>query len=154
PAIFRQDLRVDPATFDELVNELEDNPIFTNKSHHAQMLIEHQVAITLYRFGHFGNSASLSKVARWAGCGKGTVTLVTNRVMHAILSPSFLEKAIHAPTPTEKAAAKDWVEKHSCKEWRDGWCFVDGTLIPLYERPHWYGESYYDRKGNYSLNFQ
>ena len=57
-------------------------------------------------------------------------------------------------TEDEKEDAKMWVEAHSCKAWRDGWCLVDGTLIPLYDRPHWYGESYFDRKCNYSLNFQ
>ena len=31
---------------------------------------------------------------------------------------------------------------------------VDGTLIPLYVRPHWYGKSYFDRKNDYSLNVQ
>ncbi|THU94473.1 hypothetical protein K435DRAFT_819994 [Dendrothele bispora CBS 962.96] len=58
------------------------------------------------------------------------------------------------PTEAEKEEAKTWVEKHSCPEWRDGWCMVDGSLIPLYARPYWYGESYFDRKSNYSLNVQ
>ncbi|KAE9396664.1 hypothetical protein BT96DRAFT_958144 [Gymnopus androsaceus JB14] len=35
----------------------------------------------------------------------------------------------------EKEEAKKWVERHSCKAWRNGWCFVDGTLIPLYTQP-------------------
>jgi hypothetical protein len=59
------------------------------------------------------------------------------------------------PTPGEKEEAKQWVEKRSsCPAWRDGWCFVDGTLIPLAFRPFWYGQSYFDRKCNYSLNIQ
>jgi hypothetical protein len=31
---------------------------------------------------------------------------------------------------------------------------VDGMLVPLFERPYWYGESYFDRKSNYSMNVQ
>ncbi len=31
---------------------------------------------------------------------------------------------------------------------------VDGTLVPLYYRPYWYAEAYFDRKSNYSLNIQ
>ncbi|KAG2336963.1 hypothetical protein BDR05DRAFT_978651 [Suillus weaverae] len=54
----------------------------------------------------------------------------------------------------EKEAAKAWVKAHSCKAWHDEWCLVDGTLIPLYDRPNWYGESYFNWKCNYSLNIQ
>ncbi|KAF5341489.1 hypothetical protein D9758_013933 [Tetrapyrgos nigripes] len=40
------------------------------------------------------------------------------------------------------------------RAWRNGWCFVDGTFIPLAYQPYWYGESYFDRKSCYSLNVQ
>lgn len=151
---FRQALRVSPATFDKIVARIQDDPIFTNNSHHSQISVEEQLAVTLYRFGHDGNAASLQGVADWAGIGKGTVHLCTRRVMTAILRPEFMESAVRMPTPEEKEEAKAWVEAHSCKGWRNGWCFVDGTLIPLDERPFWYGESYFDRKCNYSLNIQ
>ena len=127
---------------------------FTNNSHNAQMPIEDQIAITLFRFGHSGNAAGLQKVANWAGVGKGTVTLATRRVMIAILRRDFMAAAVHMPTEAEKERAKAWVEAHSCKAWRDGWCLVDGTLVPLFDRPYWFGESYFDRKCNYSLNIQ
>ncbi len=35
-----------------------------------------------------------------------------------------------------------------------GSAMVDGTLVPLFEKPGGHGEGYYDRKGNYSLNVQ
>ncbi|KAG0695798.1 hypothetical protein DFH29DRAFT_761523, partial [Suillus ampliporus] len=38
----------------------------------------------------------------------------------------------------EKELVKSWVEAHSCRARRNG-CLVDGTLIPLYDHPHWYG---------------
>ncbi|KAI0737910.1 hypothetical protein C8Q80DRAFT_1073008, partial [Daedaleopsis nitida] len=154
PDRFREKLRVTPATFDCLVDRLSDDPVFGNNSRNPQMPVEVQVAITLYRFGHYGNAAGLQQVADWAGCGKGTVELVTRRVMTAILRPDFLGEAIRDPTAEEKEKAKRWVEEHSCKAWRDGWMMVDGTLVPLDERPFWYGESYFDRKCNYSLNIQ
>jgi hypothetical protein len=31
---------------------------------------------------------------------------------------------------------------------------VDGTLVPLFEKSHHFGEGYFDRKSNYSLNVQ
>ncbi|KAF7368124.1 DDE Tnp4 domain-containing protein [Mycena sanguinolenta] len=154
PDHFRQNLRVSPLTFDTLVKALEDDPIFFNNSNQPQLPVEHQVAVALYRFGHDGNAASLQAVANWAGLGKGTVHLATRRVMTAVLRPGFMQKAVRLPTAQEKEKAKEWVKRHSCRAWRHGWCFVDGTLVPLDERPTWYGESYFDRKCNYSLNIQ
>lgn len=151
---FREALRVTPLTFDKIVLKIKDDPVFANNSNHAQISIEEQLAVVLYRFGHNGNAASLQSVANWAGLGKGTVHLITRRVMTAVLRRSFMEEAVRFPTPEEKESAKEWVERHSCKAWRHGWCLVDGTLVPLAERPHWFGESYFDRKCNYSLNIQ
>ncbi|KAF7359978.1 DDE Tnp4 domain-containing protein [Mycena venus] len=154
PDLFREELRVSPATFDKLIDSISGDDIFTNNSRNTQMAVEDQLAITLFRFGHSGNAAGLQKVANWAGVGKGTVTLATRRVMTAILRKEFMAEAVRMPTESEKEKAKAWVEEHSCKAWRDGWCLVDGTLIPLFDRPFWFGESYFDRKCNYSLNIQ
>ncbi|KAJ7092206.1 hypothetical protein C8R44DRAFT_816674, partial [Mycena epipterygia] len=40
------------------VAAIRDDEVFHNNSNNSQMLVEEQVAITLYRFGHHGNSAS------------------------------------------------------------------------------------------------
>jgi hypothetical protein len=154
PDHFRQALRVSPMTFDKMVERFADDPVFFNNLNQPQMPVEDQLAIALYRFGHNGNAASLQSVANWAGVGKGTVTLATRRVMTALLRADFMHEVIRMPNNAEKEAAKQWVEEHSCAAWRDGWCFVDGTLVPLASRPHWYGPSYFDRKSNYSLNVQ
>ena len=31
---------------------------------------------------------------------------------------------------------------------------MDGTLVPLADKPGYHGEAYFDRKSNYSLNVQ
>ncbi|KAG2030865.1 hypothetical protein BDR03DRAFT_804278, partial [Suillus americanus] len=154
PDHFRQILCVTPYTFDRITAKICTDPVFVNHSHCEQHPVNVQLAVTLYRFGHSGNAAGQSAVTRWAGVGHGTVSLMTRRVMTAILRPDFMAEAVRFPTAEEKEAAKSWVEAHSCKAWRGGWCLVDGTLIPLYNRPHWYGESYFDQKCNYSLNIQ
>jgi hypothetical protein len=84
---FHEALHKNPTTFDALVYAIEHDPIFTNNSNIPQTPIEEQLAITLYRFGHDGNSSGLQSVANWAGVGKGTVALVTRQVMTAILHP-------------------------------------------------------------------
>ena len=58
------------------------------------MPIDYQLAITLYRFGYYGNAASLQRVADWAGVGKGTVLVATRCVMAAVLRSSFKDQAI------------------------------------------------------------
>ncbi|KAL0057731.1 hypothetical protein AAF712_015615 [Marasmius tenuissimus] len=141
-------------TFLKFVEILEQDPVFQNDARNAQMPVKQQAAIFLYCLGHSGNVAGLQKVADWAGVGKGTVVLVTKRVMKAVLRDDFRTRYVCMPTEVEKEEAKAWVEAHSCEGWQDGWCLVDGTLILLFDRPHWYGESYFDRKCNYSLNVQ
>ena len=118
PDLFRTHLRITPYTFDCLVKAIDEDPVFTNGSSNGQMPVEHQVAITLYRFGHDGNASSIRSVADWAGVGWGTVVLVTRRVMTAILRPSFMQAAVRFPTPEEKEEAKEWVEQRLCRAWR------------------------------------
>ncbi|KAF8815096.1 hypothetical protein BYT27DRAFT_7227342 [Phlegmacium glaucopus] len=141
PDQFREELRVTPLTFDVLATKLQDDIVFGNNSSCPQMPVEEQLAITLFRFGHDGNAASLQGVANWV-------------VMTAILPREFMDQAVRFPNAEEKEVAKKWVHQHSCKAWRNGWCLVDGTLVPLAEQPHWFGESYFDRKNQYSLNIQ
>ncbi|VDC03502.1 unnamed protein product [Peniophora sp. CBMAI 1063] len=154
PDLFREELRVTPRSFDSLVERLEDDAVFANDSSNEQMPVEHQIGIFLYRTGYHGNAAKVQKVAWWSGYSVGTVLLATRRVMTAILRRDFLDENMRWPTEEEKEEAKQWVEDHSVKQWRDGYLFVDGTLVPLYAKPFWYGESYYDRKSHYSLNVQ
>jgi hypothetical protein len=94
PDHFRLALRISPSTFDRIIEQILDDPVFSNNSPNGQLPIDEQLAITLYRFGHDGNGASLQQVANWAGVGKGTVTLVTRRVMTAVLRPSFMSNAV------------------------------------------------------------
>lgn len=154
PDHFREELHISPYTFDCLVSAIIDDPVFSNLSPNEQMPVEDHIAITLYRFGHFGNAAGFDNVSKWSGYSKGTVGLATRRVMIVILRKEFTDKAVSLPTAEENEAAKEWVESHSCKGWHGGWCMVDGMLVPLFDRSFWYGESYFDRKCNYSLNIQ
>ena len=149
---FRRNLRVNPTTFDMLCHELQ-HPVFTNNSTASQLPYQYQIAIALYRFGHEGNGVSCEGTAQWAGIAVGTVIKVTFRVIEAILSKH--NQVIRWASEEEKEEAKRWVEHTSgCTTWRDGYCMVDGTLIPLFAKPAFFGEAYFDRKSNYSLNAQ
>jgi hypothetical protein len=149
---FCQNLHFSPRTFDALLTMIKNHPVFSNNSHSPQIPVCDQLAITLFRLGHDGNAASVSAVVQWAGVSSGAVVKCTRRVMVAFLV--LHDVAVHWPTDEEKERAKEWVESVSCAEWHDGFCMVDGTLIPLSQKPGHHGEAYFDRKSNYSFNVQ
>jgi hypothetical protein len=144
-----------PATFDALCAEIASHPVFSSQQPwQEQIPVEKQLLIALQRFGTYGNAGSVKRVAAWAGVAEGTVDLCTRRVMSAILDSDLRSTYIQWPSQAQREVHKQAVEDLTCKEWRDGWCMIDGTLIPLYERPYFYGETFFDRKSNYSLNVQ
>ncbi|THU93178.1 hypothetical protein K435DRAFT_670685 [Dendrothele bispora CBS 962.96] len=150
PEIFRSFVRMSPNAFDALVSAIEHDEVFTGD--HSP--VAYQLAVALYRLGHYGNAASTVKVALWAGIGYGTVRLFTRRVMEAVCREPFRRSVMAWPDDEVKKHAMDWVEENSCPAWRPGWLMVDGTLIPLYSRPAFFGNTWYDRKSNYSMNLQ
>lgn len=154
PDIFRSFLRITPQCFDDLVTTIQDDPIFHNESNNSQTPVNEQVAIALYQFGHYGNAASQMKVALWAGVGYETVGLFTSQVMAATCSDRFCHAALRWANDKAKEAAKAWVENAFCPAWWNGWLMVDGTLVPLFMRPAFFGNTWFDRKSNYSLNVQ
>jgi hypothetical protein len=137
-----------------LLNKIINHAVFQNNSDNQQLLVEQQLAVTLYQFGHYGNAASQQKVGLWAGWGAGTVDLCTRQVMTAICDEAFRKTVMEWPDEDRKSKAKQWVEDHSCPAWQDGWCIVDGTLVPLFAHPVFYRNSWFDQKSNYSLNVQ
>ena len=154
PDIFRRCLRLTSSAFDTLLSAIQDHPVFTNDSRNEQAPVKIQLAVALYRFGHFGNGSSLLEVGLWAGIGWGTVDLYTRRVMTAVCEDKFRKSAIRWPSEGEKEAAKAWIEAQSCPAWRDGYIMVDGTAAVLHVRPAFFGNSFFDRKQKYSLNVQ
>lgn len=157
PEKFRKYVCVYPETFDALVEALAPHPVFHIDSQNKQLPVDEQVALLLYRIGHYGNSAGQDKIHDIFGWGYGTVDLVTKRVLIACAtSEEFRVATVKMPPPGRPAreSAKDWVEEHSCAAWRDGWLMVDGTLVPLYAKPGLYGSPWFYRKSNYSVNVQ
>jgi hypothetical protein len=155
PEIFCSHVRVTPESFDSILAAICHDPIiFHNNSQNEQHPVDKQLAVTLYCFSHFGNTASTLKVALWAGIGYSTVDWVTKHIMVAVCREEFHHATLHWPDGEEKKAVKEWVEANSCPAWRDGWLMVYGTLVPLFSHPRFYGNTWYDRKSNYSMNVQ
>ena len=156
PDLFRQQARMSPLAFTTLLSILRPMPCFNTNSHVAQLALEKQLLLTLKRLGSYGNSASLANLAQWGGVGEGTVDKVTRRVMKAVIESGLRERHVYWPTQgsERREKAKEMVAGKVIEEWRGGWCMIDGTLVPLNSKPHYYGERFFDRKSNYSVNMQ
>lgn len=152
PHLFRKAVRVNPSTFDNLVQRIENHPIFHNNSNCPQLDPATQLAIFLNRAGHYGNRSGCDDLADWVGKSTGTVEKCTNRVMVAILEHH--DEVFGPPTDKEVEQSRAYVESISCPEWGGGILTVDGTLFPLYQRPGLHGDTWLDRKSNYSINAQ
>lgn len=149
---FRKKVRVDPDTFDGLLQKIVDHPVFYNNSNVPQAPVTVQLAIFLNRAGHYGNSASPEDIGQWAGVSPGSVNNATNRVIIALLS--LHDEAVHLPNTEEKETAKDWVGAQACPEWRDGYLLVDGTKLAVFQRPGLHGDAWFDKNKDYSLDCQ
>jgi hypothetical protein len=149
---FRRKVCMGPSTFDGILEQIRDHHIFHNNLNVLQTPVEIQLAIFMYRVGHYGNAASPKAIGHWAGISLGMVVNLTNRVMVALLT--LHDDLIHLSTPEEKEAAKEWVAGKVCPEWRDGYLVVDGTKFALFQQPGLHGNAWFDKNRNYSLDCQ
>ncbi|KAG0637343.1 hypothetical protein HOY80DRAFT_865484, partial [Tuber brumale] len=136
PDLFRQQAHMLPLAFDTLLEILRPISCFNTKSTTLQLQIEKQLLVTLKRLGNYGNGASLSNLAQWAGIGEGTVDKVTRRVLKAVLQIGLLNSQC-------REKAQQMVESKVIPELRGGWCIIDETLIPLFMKPYYFGEHFF-----------
>ncbi|KAE8208221.1 hypothetical protein CF327_g7146 [Tilletia walkeri] len=75
--------------------------------------------------------------------------------MQAVLRADKIKKSVRWPAEGQpREACKKEAAARSILEWRGGWCGVDGTTVPLSEKPYLYGPAWFNRKGRYSMNVQ
>ena len=104
-------LCISPHAFDVLYDELiKAHPVFQNNSPNVpQTPVDYQLAVCLYRMGHFGNAASLVDVGWVAGCSEWSVEHWTYCCITAI--ESLHDIFVQPLTPGEKEVEKDWIDK-------------------------------------------
>jgi hypothetical protein len=148
-ADFRQSARTTKAGFMWVLDEICLNHVFHCRGIQPQLPIPHQLALTLKRLGSNGNAASVGQFSRNLKVGQGTVVKVTWRVLKAILSLG----RHYVVWPNV-----EWRAKISMVMKQEGFpgCvgFVDGTTIPLFQRPGYDGKVFYNCKWCYSVNAQ
>ena len=47
-----------------------------------------------------------------------------------------------------------FVEEKTCPAWQNVIFAADGSTIPFFQKPGFFGETFYDRKSTYSVNCQ
>ncbi|KAF8833817.1 hypothetical protein BDN67DRAFT_916203, partial [Paxillus ammoniavirescens] len=137
-----------------ILDQLSDHPIFQSQSNNPQLPIAVQLAIFLNRAGHYGNAISPEDVALWAGVSVGSVVNCTNRVMIAILDQHDHFLQFPPSNSRDHVRAKEFAVNTFCPEWQGGFLAADGSAIPLFQKPGFYSETFFDQKSNYSLNCQ
>ena len=153
-SLFRKKVRVDPPIFDDILDQISDHAVFHNQSNNRQLPVSVQLAIFLNRVGHYGNSSSPEDIAQWAGVSVGTVVNCTNRVMASLLAQHDAFINIPHVYSNDTRQARLYAEFQTCRGWRNGVFAADGTAVNLYSKPGMYGDGFYDRKSNFSLNCQ
>ncbi|KIK14158.1 hypothetical protein PISMIDRAFT_117524 [Pisolithus microcarpus 441] len=154
PALFRKQLRVDPLIFDDILGQISGHVIFQNQSNNKQLPIAIQLAIFLFRAGHYGNACTPEDVVQWVGVSVGTVVNCTHHIMATLLDQH--DQFIYIPHAhsEEMCRARAFTESRTCRAWRNRIFAADGSMVNLYERPGMFGDSFYDRKSQFSLNCQ
>jgi hypothetical protein len=152
--LFCKKLHINPDIFDDILDQISGHAIFTNHSNNLQLPVAVQLAIFLNHAGHYGNAISPEDMAQWAGVSIGLVINCSNHVMVAILDLHNTFIVFPALDSDDAEQAHWFIEARACPEWRNGIFTVDGSAINLHKKPSLYGEAFYDRKSDYSLNCQ
>jgi hypothetical protein len=76
PVRFRQMLRVTPQAFEYILLMIESHPVFQSRSNRGQVPVRQQLSIALYRFGRYGNGASVPDLSKISGLAEGTIVNV------------------------------------------------------------------------------
>ncbi|KAG0197552.1 hypothetical protein BGX28_008988, partial [Mortierella sp. GBA30] len=98
-------VRVSRTAFDSLVTSvLPQHPVFKNQSNNGQETIEKQLAITLWRMGHYGKDAGVGEASKIFGLSEGTIVKCTQRCLEAL--KDIATDVISWPSRGEKQTIK------------------------------------------------
>ncbi|MBW0548312.1 hypothetical protein O181_088027 [Austropuccinia psidii MF-1] len=138
---FRQLCRTTHASFEKLVSQIQDYKTFQNSSQNQQHNPEIQLALELTRLGSNGNGAALGKIGMLFGISHGAIVLYTKEVIQILMKSRH--KVIVLPKIEQQRGMSQVMQAESFPG-----CigFIDGSLIPLSQRPPNDCEAYFDRK--------
>ncbi|KAF9154867.1 hypothetical protein BGX20_004581 [Mortierella sp. AD010] len=138
---FRALFRTTRLGFQAVVEQIQHHPVFHNNSTCKQAHAAWQLAVAFARLGSNGNGASVKRIQTIFGIGAGTTTLYTGRVITAL--KDFSREWLVWPDARRRREIRQVMSKEGFPG-----CvgFIDGTTIPLSQKPAIDGEVYFDRK--------
>ncbi|KAG0246986.1 hypothetical protein BGX31_000016 [Mortierella sp. GBA43] len=102
---FLEFVRVSKSVFTNIVTSvLSEHRVFKNHSNNGQESIEKQLAITLWRLGHYGKDTGIGEATKIFGVSEGSIMKCTQRCMEALKDISY--DVISWPTLGEKRTIK------------------------------------------------
>lgn len=146
---FKIMMRCTRARFNMILDLIKDNELFHGVNSNKQFTPYFQLALVMYRLGSNGTGASIAKIASLFGVGDGgTIDKVTWRVFRCILA--LEDDYVKWPSDQEKAE----IILETSHELPHCIGYLDGTEIPLQDKPMEDHVSYYSRKKQYSIKAQ
>lgn len=146
---FKMLIRCSRQQFNVILSLIENHTVFNGINSNKQFTVQFQLALVLYRLGSSGDGGTVGKIASLFGVGDGgTINKITSRVFKSILS--IEDKFVYWPNKDERIelVVETFHELPHCIG------YVDGTEIPLKERPTLDHSSYYSKSQQYSLKVQ
>ena len=136
---FQQLFRTTLPSFMKLVEMIEAHTVFQNNSANPQRDPAIQLAIALCCFGSNGNGAAIHRLKNFFTVGYGTINLYTKRVITALLH--FRKTLLVWPNSEEQLEISQVMHQEGFPG-----CigFIDGTKIPLSQKPERDGNHYFD----------
>ncbi|MBW0563867.1 hypothetical protein O181_103582, partial [Austropuccinia psidii MF-1] len=128
-------------SFEKLVAQIQDDKTFKNSSQNKQHNPAIQLAVALSRLGSNGNGAALEKIGMLFGISHGAIVLYTQIVIQILMN--LKHKVIMCPKIKQK---RDISQLMQAEGFPGCIGFINGSLIPLSQRPPNDGEAYFDRK--------
>ena len=121
--------------------QIQADKTFQNSSQNKQRNPAIQLAVALSRLGSNGNGAALGKIGMLFGISHGAIVLYTQRVIQILMK--LKRKVIVWPTIEQRREMSQVMQAEGFPG-----CigFIDGSLIPLSQRPPNDGEAYFDCK--------
>ncbi|CAH7667947.1 hypothetical protein BY996DRAFT_8535899 [Phakopsora pachyrhizi] len=144
PSNFKQLTRTTHISFIKLCDLLRGDSIFYKNLKHKQIALEIQVAVGLLRLGSNGDGDSIGKIQMIFGVGEGTVVLYTKQVIQTI--HNFKDHKVQWPSKEER---KESSQVMQLEKFPNCVGFVDGTSLPLRQKPALDGNVYFYCKKMY-----
>ncbi|MBW0496415.1 hypothetical protein O181_036130 [Austropuccinia psidii MF-1] len=136
---FCQLFRTTHESFENLVVQIQDDRTFQNSSQNKQSNPSIQLAVALSRLGLNGYGAAFGKTVMLFGISHGTIVLYTQRAIWILMKLKW--KMIVWPTIEQHREMSQFMQAEGFPG-----CIglIDGSLIPLSQRPPNDGEAYFD----------